>query len=68
MINLTEGQNWFEGQKHNWEKIVLPEFEKKEYCRALEVGSWEGGSACWILSNLCGGSDQSLMKTFKLQD
>ena len=58
MINLTEGQNWFDGQKHNWEKIVLPEFEKKEYCRALEVGSWEGGSACWILSNLCGGSDQ----------
>ena len=30
---------------------------EKEYCRALEVGSWEGGSACWILSELCSGSD-----------
>ena len=58
MIKLTEGQNWFDGQKYIWEEIILPEFDKKSYCRALEVGSWEGGSACWILSNLCNDHDQ----------
>ena len=58
MIKLTEGQNWFDGQRYMWEEIVLPEFDKRSYCRALEVGSWEGGSACWILSNLCNDNDR----------
>tara|TARA_A100001037_G_scaffold85319_1_gene77444 strand:- start:79 stop:705 length:627 start_codon:yes stop_codon:yes gene_type:complete len=57
VVKLTEGQNWFDGQVHIWDEIVRPIIQQKDYCRALEIGSWEGGSACWILSELCSGSD-----------
>lgn len=55
MIKLTSGQEWFERQKHVWDRVIKPLFVQREYCRAIEVGSWEGGSACWILDNLCAG-------------
>jgi len=58
MVKLTPGEEWFEGQRYKWEEIVIPIFRDREYCRALEIGSWEGGSACWILVNLCGGGDE----------
>jgi len=57
MVKLTLGDEWFEGQRYRWEEIVEPFFRDREYCRALEIGSWEGGSACWILEHLCGGKD-----------
>mgnify|MGYP001485860656 CR=1 FL=1 len=57
IVKLTDGQNWFDGQVHVWGEIVRPIIQQKEFCRALEVGSWEGGSACWILSELCSGVD-----------
>ena len=58
MIRLTLGEEWFEGHKHRWKDTIKPIFNVREYCRALEIGVWEGGSACWILNELCGGDDQ----------
>ncbi len=57
MVKLTRGQNWFEGQAHIWSSIIKPVIQQQGFCRALEIGSWEGGSACWILSELCCGND-----------
>lgn len=54
-VKLTPGQEWFKGQQPVWERVVTPFFSQHKTCRALEIGSWEGGSAVWILSNLCGG-------------
>lgn len=54
-MELTPGQDWFDGQRPVWEQIVLPRFAGRTI-RAIELGSWEGASACWILANLCGGA------------
>ena len=51
-------ENWFEGQRSVWESVINPLFSNRSYCRALEIGSWEGASACWILQNLCTGDDE----------
>ena len=58
MVKLTPGEEWFEGQRYIWEAVVEPIFRDREFCRALEIGTWEGGSACWILEKLCGGKDK----------
>ncbi len=55
MVNLTQGQDWFEGQRPVWESRILPLLSNRNHIRALEVGTWEGGSAVWILQQLCGG-------------
>jgi predicted O-methyltransferase YrrM len=34
-----------------WEKILMP-YKGKAYVRFLEVGSFEGRSACWMLQNI----------------
>ena len=57
VIEFTRGQNWFEGQIHVWEKVLAPKFASMGFCRGLELGSWEGGSASWFLLNLCSGAD-----------
>ena len=58
MIQLTPGEKWFEEHKRRWEDTIKPIFNAREYCRALEIGIWEGGSACWILNELCGGDNE----------
>jgi len=58
-MQFTAGQEWFKGQQWAWERFVEPFFSQHKFCRALEIGSWEGGSAVWILQNLCGGNNPS---------
>jgi len=54
-LELTVGQNWFEHHQAVWEQILLPILGTRDPVCALELGSWEGASAVWILSNLCNG-------------
>lgn len=58
-MRFTAGQEWFKVQQHVWERFVKPFFSHRKFCRALEIGSWEGGSAVWILQNLCGSNSPS---------
>ncbi len=44
-------QDWFSINLPLWETALQPLMHKAEL-RLLEVGSWEGRSACWFLDNL----------------
>lgn len=41
-------KNWFEGQRRIWDNFIPKESPK----RILEVGSYEGASACYIIEKL----------------
>lgn len=43
--------NWFEGQIPNWQRWLAP-FMGKPDLKALEIGSFEGRSAVWMLENV----------------
>lgn len=43
--------DWFDFNIANWRKW-LAELVGQESCRALEIGSWEGRSATWLLENV----------------
>lgn len=44
--------DWFSNNESLWRKLLVPKFHKKRGVRALEVGSYEGRSASWILDNM----------------
>lgn len=46
--------NWFAGQKSIWDNLIPKENPK----RVLEVGSYEGASACYVIEKL--GNDHAL--------
>lgn len=50
-LNFTE--DWFTPYIPMWTKYVLPRLERRRYpVRFLEIGSFEGRSACWLLQNV----------------
>lgn len=46
--------DWFEGQISNWRRWMAP-FAARPGIRALEIGSFEGRSAVWMLENVLTG-------------
>jgi predicted O-methyltransferase YrrM len=47
-------QDWFTPNIPNWTKL-LAELRGRARVRALEIGSFEGRSACWLLENILTG-------------
>lgn len=43
--------DWFSRHIPTWEKF-LAHLKGKEYLNGIEVGCWEGQSACWLLQNI----------------
>lgn len=43
--------DWFSHNIPCWERVILPVLPQTKV-RCLEIGSWEGRSACWILDNI----------------
>jgi broad specificity phosphatase PhoE/predicted O-methyltransferase YrrM len=61
---LTPDQHWFDGQEPTWRSTLLPHINARKAAAhgefsALELGSWEGASAAWILANACDASPLS---------
>jgi predicted O-methyltransferase YrrM len=56
MYNFTPTQDWFSHNVEHW-RALFPLVSSKQP-RALEIGSWEGRSAVFLLNELCqeGGS------------
>jgi len=44
-------QDWFTGNIPIWQEFLKP-FMNQSGVKALEVGSWEGMSTCWLLDNV----------------
>lgn len=44
-------QDWFSRNLLIWQE-VLSRFVGQPHCQALEIGSWEGRSACWLLDHV----------------
>ena len=51
LLNFTN--DWFEVARLNWEFI----FDRIRPCRVLEVGSYEGASACFSITKVCSTGD-----------
>ncbi|KAF8335997.1 glycosyltransferase family 8 protein [Cantharellus anzutake] len=47
---FTETQDWFSGHEPTWKSLILQVTASKP--RALEIGSWEGRSAVFLIENL----------------
>jgi predicted O-methyltransferase YrrM len=43
--------DWFSENIPTWERLIIP-LLPKTVVRCLEIGSWEGRSACWIVDNI----------------
>jgi predicted O-methyltransferase YrrM len=43
--------NWFSGNASQWE-TMLAEYAAQPHLNFLEIGSFEGRSACWLLRNI----------------
>lgn len=61
-LRLTE--QWFAHQKHVWDTLLQPILRSRMDAQdgkiaILEVGSWEGASAAWLLVNGCSASAES---------
>lgn len=46
--------DWFSINIPNWNKILTDNgfFSQNKVVKALEIGSWQGRSSCWIIQNL----------------
>jgi len=44
--------DWFSFRIPHWLDLVLPQLHKTESPRYLEIGSYEGRSACWVAGQL----------------
>ena len=51
--------DWFSHRIQFWLKHVVPEFKDKK-CHWLEIGSYEGRSATWTLTNILTHPDSSI--------
>lgn len=56
---LKFNADWFTNNIKNWDKY-LSHLKGGKYISALEVGSWEGMSACWTLQNILTGEGSTL--------
>ena len=50
--------DWFSENIPCWERVILPLLPTTSV-RCLEIGSWEGRSACWIVNNILNNSPDS---------
>ena len=60
-LRLTPSQTWFASQQPVWHRVLLPVIEERKreatgVISALELGSWEGASASWLLCHACDSS------------
>lgn len=44
--------DWFSPHIPHWERLIVPHFAGKTHLNFLEIGSFEGRSACWLLQNI----------------
>lgn len=44
--------DWFTHHIPLWEQYIMPRFRGKPDLQVLEIGSYEGRSACWLLQNV----------------
>jgi len=63
-LRLTATQLWFAGQEPVWNTLLIPwlrqrKLETNGVISVLELGSWEGASATWLLCNACDASADS---------
>lgn len=56
---LVFHSDWFSQNIPQWEKY-LGHLKGKPYLNAIEVGSWEGRSTCWLLQNILTDSNSRL--------
>jgi len=54
MKNFTD--YWFS----NCQNLFIEHLKEEKITKALEVGSYEGASTCWLLENCLGSSDRSI--------
>jgi len=48
-------ESWFGRKARNWKKHIAPILKDRTYQRYLEIGIFEGESACWVMENvMCG--------------
>jgi broad specificity phosphatase PhoE len=57
-LRLTPTQRWFSTQEPVWRSVVLPALAQQQQrsggrLAVLELGSWEGASAAWLLAHAC---------------
>lgn len=54
--------DWFSHNIPNWEHVFasLGWLRSSMHLQVLEVGSWEGQSACWLLENVCCAAESEL--------
>jgi predicted O-methyltransferase YrrM len=50
-MEFNLGEDWFSYNVPIWEKVLAP-FKGKPNVHYLEIGIWEGRSACWMLENI----------------
>lgn len=56
---MTFTSDFFKGNIPNWERWLAP--FKGQPVTALEIGSYEGRSACWLLENILTHPDARLL-------
>jgi len=44
-------KNWFSMHEENWNQLLLPLKKRRQPVHILEVGSYDGQSACWLIEN-----------------
>ncbi|KAF9261236.1 nucleotide-diphospho-sugar transferase [Marasmius fiardii PR-910] len=60
--DFTPTQDWFSGQVAVWEPLITELRATLTHSpRALEIGSWEGRSAVYLLNNLCNNPSSLLV-------
>lgn len=65
-LRLTPSQRWFSSQESTWCSMVLPALEEQKRMSAgklsvLELGTWEGASATWLLTHACEAHSDSTL-------
>lgn len=59
MKDYKFSNTWFQGHIPVWKEYILPHCQRD--IKALEIGSYEGQSACWMLENLLTYPDSRLI-------
>jgi predicted O-methyltransferase YrrM len=54
------GPDWFSHHRDNWRRW-LGHFQDRPNTRAIEIGTYEGRAACWLLENILTGPDSQLV-------
>jgi len=52
MSNKLFTQDWFSSNLPYWDQIIRQNFADQQNLNFLEIGSFEGRSACWLMENV----------------